>query len=424
MENQENNRARTAAQLGAAAVNIARGAAQGGVAGAAVEGVKSFAPQLITVLAGILFFFFSLPLLIFVGIPSSMFGMPSVESADIRQMTDEAQIAADNYAGTQSDIQQHADYLLQQAAIGYDDVQMSRKLDGFDSYWMAAIASVLHVQELTEINKTEVRNIVSRVVRQTTQAETYMEEEEYVHINEDGTTEIRTREVERKRLIVSQRIATPEEVMTQLGFTDFERQWAYQIHDTIADNQEQDDTPSVDMGDVTFTDTETHVVYYSQVDSRWSDKAYSGSTIGIAGCGPTSVAIAVSTLTGRTITPDQVAEWSEATGHAAYGNGSYHSLIPDALAHYGLTVQRAGTSCAQQLADALSAGKLVVVIMGPGTFTSTGHFMVLRGTTATGKVLIADPISYNRSQKEWDLALILREAKHSAAAGGPFWIVS
>ena len=109
-----------------------------------------------------------------------------------------------------------------------------------------------------------------------------MEEEEYVHINEDGTTEIRTREVERKRLIVSQRIATQEEVMTQFGFTDFERQWAYQIHDTIADNQEQDDTPSVDMGDVTFTDTETHVVYYSQVDSRWSDKAYSGSTIGIA----------------------------------------------------------------------------------------------------------------------------------------------
>lgn len=322
MENQENNRARTAAQLGAAAVNIARGAAQGGVAGAAVEGVKSFAPQLIKVLTGILFFFFSLPLLIFVGIPSSMFGMPSVESADIRQMTDEAQIAADNYAGTQSNIQQHADYLLQQAAMGYDDVQVSRKLDGFDSYWMAAISSVLHVQELTEINKTEVRNIVNRVVRQTTQAETYMEEEEYVHINEDGTTEIRTREVERKRLIVSQRIATPEEVMAQLGFTNFERQWAYQIHDAIADNQEQDDTPSVDMGDVTFTDTETHVVYYSQIDSRWSDKAYSGSTIGIAGCGPTSVAIAVSTLTGRTITPDQVAEWSESTGHAAWSTSN------------------------------------------------------------------------------------------------------
>ena len=58
MENQENNRARTAAQLGATAVNIARGAAQGGVVGAAVEGVKSFAPQLIKVLAGILFFLF------------------------------------------------------------------------------------------------------------------------------------------------------------------------------------------------------------------------------------------------------------------------------------------------------------------------------------------------------------------------------
>ena len=62
--------------------------------------------------------------------------------------------------------------------------------------------------------------------------------------------------------------------------------------------------------------------------------------------------------------------------------------------------------------------------MGPGTFTTSGHFIVLRGVTADGKVLIADPYSYSFSQRKWNLSLIMREAKRSASAGGPFWIVS
>ena len=62
--------------------------------------------------------------------------------------------------------------------------------------------------------------------------------------------------------------------------------------------------------------------------------------------------------------------------------------------------------------------------MGSGTFTTSGHFIVLRGVTVDGKVLIADPYSYSFSQREWDLSPIMQEAKRSAGAGGPFWIVS
>ena len=62
--------------------------------------------------------------------------------------------------------------------------------------------------------------------------------------------------------------------------------------------------------------------------------------------------------------------------------------------------------------------------MGPGTFTTSGHFIVLRGVTADGKVLVADPYSYSFSQRKWNLSLIMREAKRSASGGGPFWIVS
>lgn len=421
----ENDSARAAAQLAAVTANIAKGAAEGGAYGAAVGAVKGFLPQIVKVVAGLLFFLLCLPLIIFVALPSCLFGFPSVMDEEIQDMTVQAQTAYGNYAQTQQSIQNHADAVLQQASEGFDDVAATKDLQGFDAYWMAAISSVLHMQELDAINESEIRNITRHAVRQTSSVETYYEEEEYLYTYPDGTTEIRTREVERRRLHISLRAASPDEVMSSLGFTEEQHQWAAYIHDNIADNQTQGDSPAVDMGDVTFTDAEIPVVYYAQTDGRWSGIRYSGSTIGIAGCGPTSVAIVASTLTGQAITPSEVAAWSEATGYAAYGNGSYHSLIPDALAnYYGLTVQRAGTSSAQQLVDALSSGKLVVVIMGPGTFTTSGHFIVLRGVTADGKVLVADPYSYSFSQRKWNLSLIMREAKRSASAGGPFWIVS
>jgi hypothetical protein len=58
-----------------------------------------------------------------------------------------------------------------------------------------------------------------------------------------------------------------------------------------------------------------------------------------------------------------------------------------------------------------------------GHFTGGGHFIVLRGVTADGKILVADPGSYSRSEKEWDLSIILNEASKRAGAGGPFWII-
>jgi len=49
---------------------------------------------------------------------------------------------------------------------------------------------------------------------------------------------------------------------------------------------------------------------------------------------------------------------------------------------------------------------------------------VLRGITSSGKVLVADPASYKRSEQEWSMSIILNEANKSAGAGGPFWSIS
>jgi len=62
--------------------------------------------------------------------------------------------------------------------------------------------------------------------------------------------------------------------------------------------------------------------------------------------------------------------------------------------------------------------------MTKGHFTSSGHFIVLRGVTSDGKILVADPASYRRSEKEWDIKIILNEASKLSGSGGPFWIIS
>lgn len=88
-------------------------------------------------------------------------------------------------------------------------------------------------------------------------------------------------------------------------------------------------------------------------------------TIGEAGCGPTALAIAVASLTSNQVTPYDVAQWSVENGYRCEGNGSYHSLIPNGGAHYGLTVTGVGND-SKRLVDALKNGKLVIAIMSKG----------------------------------------------------------
>ncbi|KUO73785.1 MAG: murein hydrolase [Desulfosporosinus sp. BRH_c37] len=175
---------------------------------------------------------------------------------------------------------------------------------------------------------------------------------------------------------------------------------------------------------VIFTDGATPVVYYNQGDERYKDMPYGTDNIGGYGCGPTAMAMVVSSLTDKTVDPVEMAEWSYDNGYWAPGGGSYHSLIPGAAKAFGLQVEGCLAKEPQKIVDALSSGKLVVALMGKGHFTSSGHFIVLRGVTAGGKILVADPASKKRSEQEWDLSIILNEAHKSAEAGGPFWIIS
>lgn len=176
------------------------------------------------------------------------------------------------------------------------------------------------------------------------------------------------------------------------------------------------------LGDVRFTDGATEVIYFNQLDERYASQPYGTDNIGGYGCGPTAMSIVVSSLTDGIVDPVEMAQWAYENGYWCSKSGSYHSLIPGAAKAWGLTVEGCTASEPQRIVDALSEGKLVVALMTKGHFTSSGHFIVLRGVQDE-QILVADPASYNRSQKSWDLSIILNEASKSAAAGGPFWII-
>lgn len=176
------------------------------------------------------------------------------------------------------------------------------------------------------------------------------------------------------------------------------------------------------LGDVRFTDGVTQVVYFNQLDERYAGQPYGTDHIGGYGCGPTSMSIVISSLTNETVDPIDMAQWAYENGYWCSKSGSYHSLIPGAAQAWGLPVEGCTASEPQRILDALADGKLVVALMTKGHFTSSGHFIVLRGVQ-DGKILVADPASYTRSQKAWDLSIIVSEASRRAGSGGPFWII-
>ena len=219
---------------------------------------------------------------------------------------------------------------------------------------------------------------------------------------------------------------TPDEIMDEMGFDDEQKNWANLMYNVFTGQKIAPDSEFVDKDRLqSYEGVDLDgLTYFNQLDERWANEMYGKTdTIGVAGCGPTALAIAISNLTGDETDPTEVAEWSYENGYVCEGSGSYISLIPNAAEHFGLSVEKLGKSNAEELKQHLEDGKMIIAIMGAGHFTNTGHFIVLRGVTDDGKILVADPVSYNRSTMAWDVSTILKEVKN-AGSGGPFWSLS
>lgn len=142
------------------------------------------------------------------------------------------------------------------------------------------------------------------------------------------------------------------------------------------------------------------VQLFVQWDKRWGYEKYSGNFFAASGCGPTTLSMVVVYLThNREASPIAVAKYSKEAGYSVDGSGSSWTLISEGCMHYGVKAKTVALDESRMKAE-LDEGHPIVVNVGPGDFTDTGHFMVITGYDDEG-FSINDPNSIEKSGKRW-----------------------
>lgn len=153
------------------------------------------------------------------------------------------------------------------------------------------------------------------------------------------------------------------------------------------------------------------VPYLYQTDPEWADWPYAGGTVEENGCGPTCLSMVYICLTGRKdFGPGEMAIFSEREGHVDSGMTSW-TLMSSGAAELGLMSEELPADEAAVL-SALSQGRPVICSVGPGDFTTTGHFIVLAGLDESGGVVVHDPNSEARSRQPWEIGRILPQCRN------------
>lgn len=142
------------------------------------------------------------------------------------------------------------------------------------------------------------------------------------------------------------------------------------------------------------------VPLFLQWDPLWGYEKYGSSYLAVTGCGPTCLAMAGYYLTGDAqFTPDKIAAFSQKNGYYAAGYGSSWTLISEGSAKLELTATELPL-VKKKMATALEEGCPVILALGPGDFTTTGHYIVLTGVE-DGLFRVNDPNSLENSQSLW-----------------------
>lgn len=170
---------------------------------------------------------------------------------------------------------------------------------------------------------------------------------------------------------------------------------------------------NIDIEDLKYPEAGMNIPHFTQYDPQWANHPYGNHNMKIAACGPTSMSMILSYLTGRVISPVELADWSMAHGYYVNGQGTSWAFYDGVAKAYGVKSRQIAVS-ANDIINELKAGRPVITSMKPGTFTKAGHFIVLRGVTSEGKIMVNDPndsASKNFFNKEFSISLIVDECK-------------
>lgn len=154
------------------------------------------------------------------------------------------------------------------------------------------------------------------------------------------------------------------------------------------------------------------IPHFLQWDIRWGYEMYGSNMMAINGCGPTCLSMAAVGLTGNTgYDPLTVAEFAFRNGYYHDGVGTAWALIAEGAQNFGLTAKELPLD-ESTIRSALAQGMPVICSVGPGDFTSEGHFIILTELNEDGTVTVNDPNSILKSQQHWDLPRIMNQIKN------------
>ena len=138
--------------------------------------------------------------------------------------------------------------------------------------------------------------------------------------------------------------------------------------------------------------------YFSQRDGRWAGRTYGGYTFAATGCVPTTVAMAISGITGQTVLPTTVADYlyhsTNEFNKRSYGTTSHGIVL--AARHWGLKTDVLGSTAAVR--EALAMGHHVLGAVGTSVFANypVTHELVMRGYN-NGMTYVMDPYNANNN---------------------------
>lgn len=104
-------------------------------------------------------------------------------------------------------------------------------------------------------------------------------------------------------------------------------------------------------------------------------------------------------------TPYTLFKWAYEHGYYT-GDGLGHSCLTKLARLYGVQETWIEND-ADQIAAALRARHPVIAHMGPGIFTKSGHYIVQRGITDDGYVLVNNPGSRRRNKYAYPLSMVV-----------------
>lgn len=187
--------------------------------------------------------------------------------------------------------------------------------------------------------------------------------------------------------------------------------------------ERQNRIPSKEYG----PEVKNGLCYYNQRDYKnVSYPGKKGGTLASHGCGPTSCAVVGCTmLNNKKINPVIAMNWLCGQRNCCYPGGVLNACLTGYLTSIGLDARgpiNKHSGSEREIKHALRSNKMIIIRVGPGIFTTGGHYFVLVGINNKDMIEIAEVDDRAKNSRLWSYDEINPSLKdYIIVSGGKYY---